>query len=295
MARRLPSIRSTADGELADASRPGLHRTHIALLAQSRHREVRQAIARRDDVPLGIQAALANDDWHEVRATMAANPRAALSVLESLCGDRHHAVLLALVGNPSLPFHVAERLAFNKRQDVRLAAAARIDEGTLARAHAGRDEDHLIPELRERAASFAGDADGVADAPGDARSDDTALRVAPEAPPEPEAALEGPTEVAPGAMDAKAHDTRYGAIIELMRIARVPVPQDFEPTADNPLDDPERVAGATTHPDHDFLVVTLPDTPGPLRGDGTERRESDPAPMLVDVGAAYAGGGALHS
>ena len=60
MARGLSPNRGGADGELADARAEGLHRTHIALLAQSRHRAVREAIARRDDMPLGVQASLAD-------------------------------------------------------------------------------------------------------------------------------------------------------------------------------------------------------------------------------------------
>ena len=64
--------------ELVEASRRDLHRTHIALLAQSRSASVREAVARRDDVPFGVQAALSNDDLHEVRAAVAANPRAAI-------------------------------------------------------------------------------------------------------------------------------------------------------------------------------------------------------------------------
>ena len=48
-------------------------RSQFALLAQSRNRAVRETIASRDDVPLGVQAALGQDDAAEgARAAIAA-------------------------------------------------------------------------------------------------------------------------------------------------------------------------------------------------------------------------------
>lgn len=154
MARGLAPNRGGADGELAEARAAGLHRTHIALLAQSRHRAVREAIAKRDDLPLGVQASLADDDWHEVRATVAANPHIAGSILDALTDDRHHLVLIALLSNPSLRTEAMRKLEGHKRADVRSAAHARAERHV---AESGKDDSHAMheddatPELRERA------------------------------------------------------------------------------------------------------------------------------------------------
>jgi hypothetical protein len=139
--------------ELVDAVRPDLHRTHIALLAQSRSGEVREAVARRDDVPFGVQAALSNDDLHGVRAAIAANPRAAVSVMHLLAVDSHHAVLLALAGNPSAPRDVAERLANHRRADIRKAAIRRLEMRDATPFAEAVDPDSRIPELRDRVAA----------------------------------------------------------------------------------------------------------------------------------------------
>lgn len=145
---------STARGsqhELEEVTQAGLHRTHIALLAQSRSGAVRELVARRDDMPFGVQAALSNDDLREVREAVAANPRAALSVLLHLAGDPHHGVLIALVRNPNAPREVAERLANHKRADVRYAAVRRLETREHPVSAIECDPDAHIPELRERA------------------------------------------------------------------------------------------------------------------------------------------------
>ncbi len=149
MVRGLTTARMTQQ-ELADATRVDLHRTHIALLAQSRSGSVREVVAKRDDVPFGVQAALSNDDLHEVRAAVAANPRAAISVMHHLALDPHHRVLLALAANPSTPREVAERLAGHKRADVRNAALRRLERREGPVASMAKDPDSHIPELRDR-------------------------------------------------------------------------------------------------------------------------------------------------
>ncbi len=158
MARGLSPNRGGAESELADARAQGLHRTHIALLAQSRHRAVREAIAKRDDLPLGIQAALANDDWHEVRATVAANPRIAGSILDALADDRHHLVLLSLLSNDAASREAVRKLESHKRPDVRIAAQAlteRLSSDASKGAARQLAEDGATPELRERAATLS--------------------------------------------------------------------------------------------------------------------------------------------
>lgn len=152
MVRGLATAR-VSQQELTDATRKDLHRTHIALLAQSRSGSVREVIAKRDDVPFGIQAALSNDDIHDVRAAIAANPRAAASVLHHLAFDSQHGVLLALAANPSTPREVAERLAGHKRADVRNAAIRRLERREDPVATIVTDPDAHIPELRDRVES----------------------------------------------------------------------------------------------------------------------------------------------
>lgn len=149
MVRGLSTARGSQQ-ELADAGAAGIHRTHIALLAQSRSGAVREIIATRDDVPFGVQAALSNDDAHEVRAAMAANPRAAISVMNHLAADSHHAVLFALASNPNSPREVAETLAGHRRADVRNAALRRLEMRQPAPVTMAADPDAHIPELRDR-------------------------------------------------------------------------------------------------------------------------------------------------
>jgi hypothetical protein len=155
MVRGLATARGSQQ-ELADATRVDLHRTHIALLAQSRSVVVREVIAKRGDVPFGVQAALSNDDVHEVRAAIAANPRAALSVMHHLAADSHHCVLLALAENVNVPREVAEQLANHRRAAVRNAALRRLERRDSPIAPVVVDPDAHIPELRDRVAMAPG-------------------------------------------------------------------------------------------------------------------------------------------
>jgi len=119
-------------------------------LAQSRSGEVREAVARRDDVPFGVQAALAHDDLQEVRGAIAANPRAAVAVMQILADDSHHGVQFALAGNPSCPRDVAERLAGRRRADVRNAAIRRLEVRDPVVVATQPDPFARCPELRDR-------------------------------------------------------------------------------------------------------------------------------------------------
>ena len=273
MSKRLTVSRSTAEAERAEAARPGLHRMHIALLAQSRHRSVREAIAGRDDVPLGVQAALANDDWWEVRAAMAANPRAARSVMEALAGDRHHEVLLALIGNPNLEAAIAIRLGQHRRQDVRDAIAHRIRTVPLLERADEQGEDHLIPELRERATAWA-------DGPGALGGEHVAA--------EHIDMLDADHAATLGAAARAAAPQALGESAP----ASAPEPQEaaavFEPGPSDPLDELDRPIGAAQHPGHDFLVVTLPDDLGTSHAGASHRSG-------VDVPAMYATHTAGHT
>lgn len=117
-----------ASEEVAQAQEPGLHRTQVTVLASSKNTLVREAIAGRTDLPLGLMVTLAHDKATEVRAGIAANPTATQTILEHLVADRHIPVLEALLGNPALPPALVEKLAFHRKSEVRAAAAARLNE-----------------------------------------------------------------------------------------------------------------------------------------------------------------------
>jgi hypothetical protein len=130
------------------------------LLAQSRNRTVRETIASRSDVPLGIQAALAQDDATEVRAAVAGNAHTARSVLDYLCSDKSHAVLVSMLANANVPLEIVERLTFHRRTEVRSLATGRLnDTSRPPRVEEPQVEDAKFPELRER-----GTVAGVTDA-----------------------------------------------------------------------------------------------------------------------------------
>ncbi|WP_084102313.1 hypothetical protein [Demequina sp. NBRC 110051] len=117
-----------ASEEVAQAQEPGLHRTQVTVLASSKNTLVREAIAGRADLPLGLMVTLAHDKATEVRAAIAANATAAQTILEHLVADRHIPVLEALLGNPALSPALVEKLAFHRKSEVRAAAAARLNE-----------------------------------------------------------------------------------------------------------------------------------------------------------------------
>ena len=151
MARGISQAPS-ASVEVLDAARRELHRTHIALLAQSRNRTVRETIASRRDVPLGIQAALAQDDATKVRSAIAGNAHTVRSVLDYLCSDKSRAVLASLLANSNVPLEIVEGLVSHRRTGVRRLAAARLnDKVRPPRVEDPQDEDARVPELRERA------------------------------------------------------------------------------------------------------------------------------------------------
>jgi len=262
MAKGLAPTRSSVERELDDAGQPQLHRTHIALLAQSRHRVVREAIARRGDVPLGVQAALANDDWYEVRAAMAANPRAAWSVMDAASRDRHHLVVLALISNPSLPHEIAHSLVEHRRQEVRDALAQRLRTSPPVKHTAEPVEDRLIPELRERAASWA---------------DHAGLSKAYEVPGETGFGLDEERAASLGAQARAAAPVASGQAVPVVQdepVAQGALPASsapvFEPEPDDPLEYSGHRPAVGAYPEHDFLVVSLP----------TERELAHAAPSI---------------
>ena len=142
-----------ASVEVLDAARPGLERSHIALLAQSRNRAVRETIASRDDVPLGVQAALAQDDAAEVRAAVAANAHTMRSVLDCLSLDKNRAVLVPCSAIRACTFEIVDRLAFHRKAEIRKLATAQTEpSGSRAirgrRRRGGRDASRNCASAR---------------------------------------------------------------------------------------------------------------------------------------------------
>ncbi|MFV0287519.1 MAG: hypothetical protein ACK5IM_14210 [Demequina sp.] len=137
-----------ASAEVEQAAQPDLHRTQVAVLATSKNVLVREAIAARHDLPLGLMVTLAHDRSTEVRAAIAANPTSTVPIMEHLVGDKHVPVLEALLRNPSLAPALVERLAFHRRAEVRSAAAARLNDAGSAPA----TPVHMpaAPEIQDR-------------------------------------------------------------------------------------------------------------------------------------------------
>jgi hypothetical protein len=112
---------------------------------------VREAIAGREDCPLGVMVGLAHDSHVEVRTAVAGNVSVARTVMEHLARDRSPEVVIALLGNPAVEMDIVEALAFHKRSDIRAAAGERLDSGVQpSRASA----DSSVPELRERVEAY---------------------------------------------------------------------------------------------------------------------------------------------
>ncbi len=144
---------SYADGaspEVDEARKPFLHRATLAMHAQSKNALVRELIAGRDDLPVGLTVTLAHDPSVDVRAAIARNPVTTAAVREHLATDRHVTVVLALVSNPALEPEALEALLFHKRAEVRAAAADRLD--THGPEPVPELEDSAVPELRDIAA-----------------------------------------------------------------------------------------------------------------------------------------------
>lgn len=126
----------------------------MVLLALSHHRAVRETIAGRDDVPLGVQAALSQDDVAEVRAAITANVHTMRAVLDCLSVDKSRTVLMGLLRNPCVSVATVHRLALHRRADVRRLATTRLNDAVQEPPAdvLPEEEDAKFPELRKRAA-----------------------------------------------------------------------------------------------------------------------------------------------
>lgn len=127
MIRRLfgakPATSATDDAPAA-ALTPDMMREHAA------HRDVtvREALARRTDLSLGVVIVLSDDDKSSVRQALASNPAVvkAPSAVDVLARDKDTAVALALIANPAISADVVEVMAASRRGVVRDAALQRL-------------------------------------------------------------------------------------------------------------------------------------------------------------------------
>ena len=132
----------------ADATPP----ERLLRLAVHRDHWVREAVAHREDCPLGVLITLAHDRAVDVRVAVAANQRIGRAVAEHLITDRETAVLRALIHNEHVPEDLIDKLAFHRRDTVRLVAAKRIDARPPS-THASTPGLVIVPlpaELRDR-------------------------------------------------------------------------------------------------------------------------------------------------
>ncbi|WP_084124463.1 hypothetical protein [Demequina sp. NBRC 110054] len=121
-----------AAGSSADATRvqeADLDREQIVEFASSRNPVVRERLAERADLPLGVAVTLVHDSVTDVRLALAGNASVSEAILEELAADKQRAVLIALAGNPRVPAALLERLSQHRRSDVRSAAEDAIRAG----------------------------------------------------------------------------------------------------------------------------------------------------------------------
>lgn len=97
-------------------------------LAGDRDAAIREALARRSDLSLGVVIVLSDDDKPAVRKAIAANPAVikAPSAVNVLAADRDPGVVIALVGNEAVSDDVVEVIAASRRGIVRDAALRRL-------------------------------------------------------------------------------------------------------------------------------------------------------------------------
>ncbi len=126
-----------------EASQSALTRDRMEELSRHRDPAVREAIAGRRDLPLGLQASLVHDRRASVRTVLAANSTIGAAIAGVLAEDRDTAVLKALARGEGVPRAVLTILAAHRREDVARLAQRALDGVVLAPG--GR-----LPEIEER-------------------------------------------------------------------------------------------------------------------------------------------------
>lgn len=120
-------------------------------LASSKDMNVRIAVASRPDCPMGLLATLVYDRKVEVRMAVASNPNLVTAVAEQLATDKERQVLMALVANPRVELSILQQLTQHRRDEIRLMAAATLEERANKPTDWWEDADALPAELRDRA------------------------------------------------------------------------------------------------------------------------------------------------
>lgn len=123
----------------ATAADTTLHR--VQKLAMCKQRDVRAAIARRIDCPMGVLASLAFDHDGDVRVAVAGNPRITEAVSAHLARDRDANVVKALARNHAIDLAMLQRLALHKKDDVRRVASRNLDERVHGSDGSGRSDE----------------------------------------------------------------------------------------------------------------------------------------------------------
>lgn len=147
--------------ELHEASGANLAGTRFLELARHRDASVREALARREDCPMGVLASLAHDSRPAVRVAVASNRRANRAVLENLARDRDPAVIKAVARNSSTPLDTLRDLSAHRRQEVRRVADRSLSERTQTPSVEASALGAVPAELREGRAA-AGEATATA-------------------------------------------------------------------------------------------------------------------------------------
>ena len=120
-------------------------------LASSKDMNVRIAVASRPDCPMGLLATLVYDRKAEVRMAVASNPNLVTAVAEQLATDKDRQVLMALVANPHVDVAVLKQLTQHRKDEIRLMAAATLEERANKPSDWSDDAAALPAELRDRA------------------------------------------------------------------------------------------------------------------------------------------------
>ncbi|MDE0572456.1 hypothetical protein ON058_03410 [Demequina sp. B12] len=137
-----------------------LPRERVVELAKHRDARVREAVARRDDVPFGALASLAHDTRPAVRIAVASHPRAGSTVLAHLAADRDPHVVKAVIRNPRVPQDLLARLTEHRREEVRVLAR-KVRAELDARDEGAPQQALPVPWVRPGVARLHASADAV--------------------------------------------------------------------------------------------------------------------------------------
>ncbi len=142
---------TTREGSAAwhEASGADLAGPRFLELAHHRDPAVREALARREDCPLGVLASLAHDARPAVRAAAASNGRARAAILDNLARDRDPGVLKAVARNPATTRDTLLKLCGHRRQEVRRVALRALAEPEAAPMTGDVSTGDLPLELRD--------------------------------------------------------------------------------------------------------------------------------------------------